>query len=100
VNEPITVVSSMATRPVLAELGRTYELCSARSVAIESVGGGEAARRVRAGEKFDNRRAREESLQRQAFRDFLSSVLAMAAIERFGMTLAKGLETRAEARLV
>lgn len=43
----------MATRQVLAELAAAYEAHSGRTVAIESVGGVDAARRVAAGEAFD-----------------------------------------------
>ena len=43
----------MATRQVLAELVAGYEAASDVSVAIESVGGVDAARRVQAGEAFD-----------------------------------------------
>jgi molybdate transport system substrate-binding protein len=50
---PITGISSMATRQLLAELARAYEQRSGRVVAIESVGGVDAARRVQAGEAFD-----------------------------------------------
>lgn len=50
---PITMVSSMATKAVLAELARAFEASSGRKVALESVGGIDAARRVRAGEAFD-----------------------------------------------
>ena len=49
----IHVVSSMATRQVLAELAATFESRTGRPVRIESVGGVDAARRVRAGERFD-----------------------------------------------
>ncbi len=45
----ITGISSMATRALLAELLALYE----RPVAIESVGGVDAAKRVMAGETFD-----------------------------------------------
>ena len=50
---PISAISSMATRAVLAELARAYEVRSGRQIAIESVGGVDAARRVDAGEAFD-----------------------------------------------
>jgi molybdate transport system substrate-binding protein len=50
---PLTVVSSMATRSLLAELTRSFEERSEREVALEAVGGVDAARRVRAGEPFD-----------------------------------------------
>jgi len=49
----ITGISSMATRRLLAELAAAWEQRSGTSVAIESVGGVDAARRVQAGEVFD-----------------------------------------------
>ncbi|WP_298825457.1 substrate-binding domain-containing protein [uncultured Piscinibacter sp.] len=49
----ITGISSMATRALLAELAHTYEQRAGVSVAIESVGGVDAARRVQDGEAFD-----------------------------------------------
>ena len=52
-SKPITMISSMATRQVLAELADAYERASGQAVAIESVGGVDAARRVREGEAFD-----------------------------------------------
>jgi molybdate transport system substrate-binding protein len=51
--KPIRGVSSMATRAVLAELADDYERQSRQTVAIESVGGVDASRRVEAGEAFD-----------------------------------------------
>ncbi|MCU0929378.1 MAG: substrate-binding domain-containing protein [Burkholderiaceae bacterium] len=50
---PITGISSMATRQVLAELAAAYRERSGVAVEIESVGGVDAARRVAAGEAFD-----------------------------------------------
>jgi molybdate transport system substrate-binding protein len=50
---PIRGISSMATRQVLGELAAAYEQQSGHAVQIESVGGVDAARRVRAGEAFD-----------------------------------------------
>ncbi|SEB24980.1 substrate-binding domain-containing protein [Paraburkholderia sartisoli] len=52
-HEPVTGISSMATREMLAELIPEYERLSGRSVIIESVGGVAAARRVQEGEPFD-----------------------------------------------
>jgi molybdate transport system substrate-binding protein len=52
-NPPLKVVSSMATRQVLSELVAAYEARTSQSIEIESVGGVDAARRVRAGEAFD-----------------------------------------------
>jgi len=46
-------ISSMATRQVLNELAQAYEQRSGRAVAVESVGGVDAAKRVAAGERFD-----------------------------------------------
>lgn len=49
----ITAISSMATRQVLAELASACEQRTGCRIAIESVGGVDAARRVQAGEPFD-----------------------------------------------
>jgi molybdate transport system substrate-binding protein len=53
INGPITGISSMATRNLLAELIEAYERRSGRQVVVESVGGVDAARRVEDGEPFD-----------------------------------------------
>lgn len=50
---PLTGISSMATRQLLAELTDTYAQRSGQPVAITSVGGVDAAKRVQAGETFD-----------------------------------------------
>ena len=50
---PLTGISSMATRQVLAELTTAYTARAGQAVAIESVGGVDAAKRVQAGEAFD-----------------------------------------------
>ena len=50
---PVTGISSMATRPLLARLAAAYERDAGTRVAITSVGGVDAARRVRDGEPFD-----------------------------------------------
>ncbi|WP_460488493.1 substrate-binding domain-containing protein [Curvibacter fontanus] len=50
---PLRGISSMATRQVLAELVAAYQQQAGQTVAIESVGGVDAARRVAAGEAFD-----------------------------------------------
>lgn len=49
----LTGISSMATRQVLADLVAAYQQRSGAQVAIESVGGVDAAKRVQAGEAFD-----------------------------------------------
>jgi molybdate transport system substrate-binding protein len=50
---PIKVISSMATRQLLADLAEIYQPRSGRVVDIETVGGVDAARRIQAGEPFD-----------------------------------------------
>ena len=49
----IKIISSMATRQVLAELAAQWQSASGIPVNIESVGGVDAAKRVQAGEVFD-----------------------------------------------
>ena len=49
----IKIISSMATRQLLADLIAQFQLTSQQQVTAESVGGVDAARRVRAGEAFD-----------------------------------------------
>jgi molybdate transport system substrate-binding protein len=49
----ISVISSMATRQILADLVGEYEQLTGCRVTIDSVGGVDAARRVQAGEPFD-----------------------------------------------
>ena len=49
----LKLISSMATRQVLAELAAAWHAESGVEVTIESVGGVDAARRVQAGDTFD-----------------------------------------------
>lgn len=49
----VTAISSMATRAVLADLGRAFTRHFGIELAVESVGGVDAAKRVAAGETFD-----------------------------------------------
>lgn len=49
----IKLISSMATRQVLAELAAVWKTQTGIEVSIESVGGVDAAKRVQAGEAFD-----------------------------------------------
>jgi molybdate transport system substrate-binding protein len=46
-------ISSKATGPLLAELAKTYQSAHNIAIAMESVGGVDAARRVAEGEQFD-----------------------------------------------
>ncbi len=50
---PLRGISSMATRQLLAELVAAWQARTGQQVAIESVGGVDAAKRVQAGEAFD-----------------------------------------------
>ena len=52
-SRPLTGISSMATRNVLADLAREYERRSGQRVVIESVGGVAAIQRIQDGESFD-----------------------------------------------
>lgn len=67
----IVGISSMATRQILAECSAAYRQKSGRSVAIESVGGVDAARRVRAGEKFDIVALADDAMQKLEEEGFL-----------------------------
>jgi molybdate transport system substrate-binding protein len=49
----IRILSSMATRRLLADLTTQFESTSPWRLSVESVGGVDAAKRVRAGEPFD-----------------------------------------------
>lgn len=51
--EPLAVISSMATRSLLADIARVYADRAGVELRIESVGGVDAAKRIRAGEKVD-----------------------------------------------
>jgi molybdate transport system substrate-binding protein len=53
VRPPLSGISSMAMRQLLAELARAHVSQGGTPLALESVGGVDAARRVRAGERFD-----------------------------------------------
>lgn len=50
---PVTCLSSMATRQVLADLAIAYAQRSGTTLDVTSVGGVDAAKRVQAGERFD-----------------------------------------------
>ena len=52
-SERINGISSMATRQLLADLADAYNKHSGVAVAMEAVGGVDAAKRVQAGEPFD-----------------------------------------------
>lgn len=49
----ISIISSMATKHMLAELVPAFAQTTGKRVAVESIGGADAAKRIRAGEPFD-----------------------------------------------
>ncbi|AYQ90023.1 substrate-binding domain-containing protein [Burkholderia gladioli] len=51
--DALSLISSMATRQLLARLAEDYRAATGQAVTIESVGGVDAARRVADGEAFD-----------------------------------------------
>lgn len=51
--DPLRAISSMATKAVLAELAAESAVHTGYALSIESVGGVDAAKRVKAGEQFD-----------------------------------------------
>lgn len=52
-SRPLKLLSSMATREVLAEIAARYRRDTARSVITEAAGGVDVAKRVQAGEAVD-----------------------------------------------
>lgn len=52
-SEPLRIISSMATRQLLADLVAQFERSSNQRVRVESVGGVDAAKRMQMGEAFD-----------------------------------------------
>jgi len=80
-------ISSMATRQILAELCDAYQKKSGRAVAIESVGGVDAARRVRAGEPFDIVVLAEDAMKQLEADGFLKAG-SRAGVARSGMAVA------------
>lgn len=50
---PLKIISSMATRALLADLAAAYTAATGQALDVESVGGVDAAKRVQAGEAFD-----------------------------------------------
>jgi molybdate transport system substrate-binding protein len=57
-------ISSMATRQILSELAAAYEEATGEVITIESVGGVDAAKRIRAGEAFDFAVLASDALQK------------------------------------
>ena len=69
----IVGISSMATRKILAESSTAYQKKTGHSVAIESVGGVDAARRIRTREKFDIVVLADDAMKKLEVDGFLKS---------------------------
>ncbi|MGH7074518.1 MAG: substrate-binding domain-containing protein [Stellaceae bacterium] len=83
----ITGISSMATRQLVADLVAQFGAATGQRVAVEAIGGVDAARRVRAGEIFDlviladnviEKLAAEGHLVAESRAQFVRSSMAMA----------------------
>ena len=83
----IRIISSMATKPLLAELVALYQTRHGQAVQVESVGGVDAAKRVQADEAFDlvilarnaiDSLAATGKLQRSSITDLVRSGVAVA----------------------
>lgn len=86
----VSVISSMATRHILSELVRNFEVSFDCSVALTSIGGVDAARRLAAGEAFDlvvlardalGKLARDGHVMADSMVDFAKSPAAIAVHE-------------------
>lgn len=74
----ITLLSSMATKPLLAALATAHAQCGGAAVRLESVGGVEAAKRVQAGEVFDVIVLADDALAALAAQGLVRAPRAMA----------------------
>ncbi len=83
----VTGISSMATRSLLARLAAAYEHETGTRVAITSVGGVDAARRVREGEPFDFLVLASDAIERLAA-DGHVDPRSRVAIARSGIAVA------------
>lgn len=86
-SEALKGISSMAARYVLADAAAAYETQGGKHVAIEPVGGVEAARRVEAGEAFDFVVLAADALERLAASGRLVAG-TQAGIARSGVAIA------------
>jgi molybdate transport system substrate-binding protein len=74
----IKLLSSMATKPLLLALTQAWERTQGAAVALESVGGVDAAKRVQAGEVFDVVVLADDALGTLAIQGLVRTPLAMA----------------------
>jgi molybdate transport system substrate-binding protein len=84
---PLTGISSMATRGVLAELAHLYAEATRQCVDVLAIGGVDAARRVQEGDAFDfvvlardviDRLASQDRVDRATITDIVRSDIAVA----------------------
>lgn len=83
----VTGISSMATRPVLARLAAAHADETGCRVSVTSVGGVDAARRVRAGEPFDFVVLAADAIERLAA-DGHVDVISRVDVARSGIAVA------------
>jgi len=69
----LTIISSMATRHALAECVTSFKVETGRDVDLVSIGGVDAAKRIRAGEAFDVVVLAMDALQKLAAEGFVAA---------------------------
>lgn len=74
----ITLLSSMATRPMLTELVQRYERDTGAKISLQSVGGVDAVRRLQGGEVFDLVVLAGDALESLAVQGLLGEPRALA----------------------
>jgi len=84
---PLTIISSMATRGSLSELAASFTATTGRAVEVTSVGGVDAAKRLRSGEAFDVVVLASAALQMLAKEGFVAGE-SMAVLARSPTALA------------
>ena len=77
----ITAISSMATRQVLDALASTFEAQTGQRIAIESVGGVAALKRIEEGEAFDIVVLASDAIDRLAAAAHQATVLQLDATQ-------------------
>jgi molybdate transport system substrate-binding protein len=87
IGTPVTGISSMATRGMLAELTAQYQRLTGQCVTIESVGGVAAARRVENGERFDIVVLAADAIERLAAAGYVYAD-SRVALARSGVAMA------------
>ncbi|WP_077033772.1 substrate-binding domain-containing protein [Pelomonas sp. KK5] len=79
--QTLTGITSMATRALAADLAARFAEAHGRPVDLQSGGGVDVARRIRAGERFDLVLLAEDALQKLAAEGFVQAVHSFADSE-------------------